>query len=132
MKDGQEFAHLFVRSNLSLTLEDAKNKKILFATSFDGKKLPDNLTFDTYSYNSQGNLEKKSSPITWNPGKSYYELTDPENRIGLIVARNNEYFGVLNKNTDQTSNYDFKYISGQDSTTREYLYMYSDRPLYRA
>ena len=49
-----------------------------------------------------------------------------------MVAKNNQFFGVLDKNSDQVSNYDFKYIAGQDSSTKDYLYMYSDRPLYKA
>ena len=132
MNDQREFLHVFIRSNLALTLEDAKNTKILFAPSFDGKILPENLTFDTYARNQQGNLESRTFPIKWNASKKYYELTDLENRLSLLVAKNDQFFGVLDKGSDQVSNYDFKYISGQDSTTKDYLYMYSDRPLYKA
>ena len=132
MDDGREFLHVFVRSNLALTLEDGANSKILFAPSFDGKSLPDNLTFDTYTRNSSYVLEPKSFPIKWNATKKYYELTDPKGELSFIVAKNDGFFGVLDKNSDQVSNYDFKYIAGQDGTTKDYLYMYSDRPLYRA
>lgn len=132
MDDGREFLHVFIRSNLALALEDAKNTKILFVPSFDGKTLPDNLAFDTYSRNAQGALEQKVFPIKWNASKKYYELTDPENRLSFLVAKNDNFFGVLDKNSDQVSNYDFKYIAGQDSSTKDYLYMYSDRPLYKA
>jgi uncharacterized protein YfaS (alpha-2-macroglobulin family) len=34
-------------------------------------------------------------------------------------------------NQDATSNYDFKYVAGQDSSERDYLYLYTDRPLYK-
>lgn len=132
MADGREFLHVFVRSNLALTLEDAKNTKILFAPSFDGKNLPDNLAFDTYTRNNAGILEPRIFPIKWNAAKKYYELSDPDNKLSFLIARNDRYFGVLDKNSDQVSNYDFKYIAGQDSSTKDYLYMYSDRPLYRA
>lgn len=132
MEDGREFLHVFIRSNIALTLEDAKNTKILFAPSFDGKSVPDNLIFDTYTRNNLGVLESRAFPIKWNTAKAYYELTDPENKLSFLVAKNDRYFGVLDKNSDQVSNYDFKYISGQDSTTKDYLYMYSDRPLYKA
>lgn len=131
-EDGREFVHVFVRSNVALTLEDAKNTKILFAPSFDGKNLPDNLTFDTYTRNNAGVLEPRVFPIKWNAAKKYYELTDPDNKLSFLIARNDRYFGVLDKNSDQVSNYDFKYIAGQDSSTKDYLYLYSDRPLYRA
>jgi hypothetical protein len=131
MTDGREFLHVFVRSNIVLTLEDAKNTKILFAPSFDGKNLPDNLTFDTYIRGKNG-LEPKAFPIKWNAEKRYYEITDPEGKLSLLIAKNDQFFGILNKESDQTSNYDFKYIAGQDSSTKDYLYMYSDRPLYKA
>lgn len=131
-EDGREFLHVFVRSNIALTLEDAKNTKILFAPSFDGKNLPDNLAFDTYTRNNAGILEPRAFPIKWNAAKKYYELSDPGNKLSFLIARNDRYFGVLDKNSDQVSNYDFKYIAGQDSSTKDYLYMYSDRPLYKA
>ncbi len=132
MNSQREFRHVFIRSNLALTLENAKNTKILFAPSFDGKDLPSNLTFDTYARNNAYVLEPKSFPIKWNASKSYYEIMDPENKLSFLVAKNDTYFGVLDKSGDQVSNYDFKYIAGQDSSTKDYLYMYSDRPLYKA
>lgn len=132
MEDGREFRHVFIRSNLALTLEDAKNTKILFAPSFDGKTLPENLSFDAYARNNAGILESRKFSIKWNALKKYYELSDPENKLALLVAKNDQFFGVLDKSSDQVSNYDFKYISGQDSTTKDYLYLYSDRPLYKA
>lgn len=127
----REFAHLFVRSNLSLTLEDAKNKKLLFASSFDGKSLPADLTFEAYSRTDGGTYQPLALPITFNKTTSVYEVADHTNRLSLLIAKNASYFGVLNKNEDQVSNYDFKYISGQDSSTKDYLYVYSDRPLYK-
>lgn len=128
----REFFHLFIRSNVSLTLEDAENTKIIFASSFDGKTLPENLSFEAYGRDNHGRLESLKLPIKWNTKKRFYEFTDSKNKLSLLIAKNDQFFGVLNKNSDQVSNYDFKYISGQDSSTKDYLYMYSDRPLYRA
>lgn len=70
--------------------------------------------------------------IAWNVKKQAYELNDPKNSVTLVVAKNSKYFGIVSKSSDQVSNYDFKYISGQDSSTKDYLYIYSDRPLYHA
>lgn len=95
MDNEREFLHVFVRSNLAMTLEDAKNTKILFAPSFDGKVLPDNLTFDTYVRNYTQNgvfWESKAFPIQWNASKKYYELTDPENKLSLVIAKNDQFF----------------------------------------
>lgn len=123
---------MFIRSNLALVLEEAENTKILFAPSIEGKTVPENLTFETYVRNQKGILESKLFPIRWNGTKKYYELTDTENKLSLLIAKNDRFFGVLNKESDQVSNYDFKYIAGQDASTKDYLYLYSDRPLYRA
>jgi len=132
MDTEREFLHVFIRSNLALVLENANNTKILFAPSFDGKTIPSDLIFDTYVSNYLGVLEPKSFSIKWNATKNYYEVSDPDNKLELLIAKNNQFFGVLNKGSDQVSNYDFKYIAGQDSYTKDYLYLYSDRPLYRA
>jgi hypothetical protein len=123
---------VFVRSNLALTLEDAKNTKVIFAPSFDGKDLPENLVFETYVRGKDNLFESKAFPIKWNVAKKFYEITDPGSKLSLLIAKNDRFFGILDKSSDQVSNYDFKYISGQDSMTRDYLYMYSDRPLYKA
>ncbi|MBP8017071.1 hypothetical protein KAZ01_03620, partial [Candidatus Gracilibacteria bacterium] len=32
---------------------------------------------------------------------------------------------------DEASNYDFRYISGQDSSIKDFLYIYTERPIYR-
>jgi uncharacterized protein YfaS (alpha-2-macroglobulin family) len=37
----------------------------------------------------------------------------------------------VNTSNDATSNYDFKYISGLDSSTSDFLYLYTERPIYR-
>lgn len=122
---------MFIRSNLALTFENAVNTKILFAPSLDGKLLPNNLAFESYTLGSSGNFEPIALKITWNAVKKYYELADKENKLALLVAKNDRFFGVLNTSADLVSNYDFKYISGQESSTKDYLYMYSDRPLYK-
>lgn len=46
--EAKKIEHLFIRSNLSLTLERGASGGILFATSFDGKRLPSDLTFEAY------------------------------------------------------------------------------------
>lgn len=132
----KKFSHIFIRSNLSLTFEDAKNQRLLFASSHDGKSLPSNLTFDAYKWvyddTGKGSYEKiKKFPIAWDAKKQVYKITNPDVEFDLLIAKNDKYLWVLNLNQDQTSNYDFKYISGMDASTRDYLYIYPDRPLYK-
>jgi len=68
--------------------------------------------------------------IKWNTQKQVYEIPG-DVRIDMLVAKNDQYYGMLEMNADQTSNYDFHYISGQDTMTKDYLYIYPDRPLYK-
>ena len=44
-EEGKRFMSAVVRTNLSLTLEKAKNKTLLFASSLDGKEVPNDLKF---------------------------------------------------------------------------------------
>ena len=132
----QRFSHIFIRSNLSLTLEDASNTRTLFAVNYDGKKLPSDLIFEAYRwsdpYGTSGKYEKLTKlPITYSATKRLYTLTDPSIAFDLLIAKNADSFGIVNLTQDQTSNYDFKYISGQDASNRDYLYIYPDRPLYQ-
>lgn len=72
----------------------------------------------------------KFAPV-WNKEKKFYEITSDQ-IPRLIFARNAEFFASTYTSYDHVSNYDFRYISGQDSFERDYLYIYSDRPLYKA
>lgn len=38
----------------------------------------------------------------------------------------------MTPNNDNTSNYDFGQYGGSDSSDREYVYLHTDRPIYRA
>jgi uncharacterized protein YfaS (alpha-2-macroglobulin family) len=50
----------------------------------------------------------------------------------VLIARSDTYYGVLASSTDATSNYDFGQMGGMDSMEREYVYLHTDRPIYRA
>lgn len=132
-RDGdREFANFYVRSNLSLTLEKGTDRSYLFAASFDGKELPSDLSFETYSYDSASDrVSQNKAKIVWNAKRSVYEISQNSGQIAFVVAKSARYFGVLSTLSDQTSNYDFGYVSGQDSSTRDYAYVYGDHPIYR-
>lgn len=132
--DGKSFIHAIIKSNLSLTYEKANNKNILFASSLDGKDTPGNLVIQGYKTIKDRSGIYKLAPIweiktKWIAEKNVYELLDTAE---IIEARNYQWlYGILNMNSDQTSNYDFKYIAWQDSSTKNFLYLYTERPIYR-
>ena len=128
--DQREFATMTIRENLSLMVEKAADRSILFTTTFDGQTIPMDLVFDVYSYDDHHILQKVNAEITWNADKKYYDMATVPG-LAMIVAHDSAYWGILDTDTDSTSNYDFKYISGQDTETRDYLYLTTDRPLYR-
>ncbi len=132
----KRFSHVFIRSNLSLTFEDGKNSRSIFASSYDGKTVPSDLKFEAYQwiapYGQPAHYEKiEKFPIAYNATKKLYTIMDPDINVDLIIAKNATFYWVLNLSQDRTSNYDFKYISGQDASDRDYLYIYPDRPLYQ-
>ncbi len=133
-EDGKEFLNFYVRSNLALTLETANPQSYVFATSFDGKDVPSDLAFETYRYD--GNARKlvpMKLPVSFDAKRSAYSFAAPKEwGVALLVAKNAKFFGVVSPNTDEASNYDFGYVSGADSSARDYAYVYSDRPIYRA
>jgi len=38
---------------------------------------------------------------------------------------------MIESETDITQNYDFGYIAGQGSATKDFLYLYTERPIYK-
>ncbi len=123
----RDFSVVYIRTNLSLTLETASNKSILFATDLAGKLPTSELQFETYGCTTQ--ITPKYNAI-----QRYYEsntgFCDLNN--GVIVAKNATSFGLISLATDATSNYDFGQMGGMDSMDREYTYLHTDRPIYRA
>lgn len=93
MDEEREFRNVFARQNLSLMVENAANKTIVFASSFDGKTLPSNLTFEAYSLsNSSGKQEFNSLgaiKAKWIAKSNTYEISKID---GMLVAKNASYF----------------------------------------
>ncbi len=123
MDRSREFRTLYIRSNLSLALEQGSKNGVLFATSYDGKDIPNNLTFEQFQ--SVGSPMK----ITWNAAKKIYttEGIAPE----FLIARNDTYFGIITRSIDETSNYDHGVVGGVESQDTNFIYLSTDRPIYR-
>ncbi len=120
------FSAVFLRSNLSLMLEQASNKKVLLATTFTGKPVK-GLTFQWYNF-VDGVYVKAPVGASYNAKQWAYELNDTAD---VIVAANESYRGMMESQTDITQNYDFGYIAGQGSMEKEFLYLYTERPIYK-
>jgi len=124
----RNFSSIFVKSNISLMLENGINKTILLATTFDGQPIP-GLNFVWYSRNENGiGFTKVPIKATYNEKKWTYEL----NTIAsVIVASKWNYRWMTDTMTDIWENYDFGYIAWQDSSEKEFLYLYTERPIYK-
>jgi hypothetical protein len=129
----REFLNFYVRSNLAVTVEKGAERAYVFATSYDGKETPSDLKFRFYGFDTDSeNLVPMNVKIAFDAKRSTYSYTVPKGQIALLIASNDRYFGVVSMNTDEASNYDFGYVSGSDSSSKDYAYIYSDRPIYRA
>ncbi len=127
----RDFQVVYLRTNLSLMMEQSDGKSIMFATDFDGKNLPKDLGFESYG-NTPGCNTDWVKNLKFNEAKSYYESNDSNGCSSVIVAKNDTYYGVISGYTDATSNYDFGQYGGSDSSDRDYVYLHTDRPIYRA
>lgn len=68
----RDFQVVYLRTNLSLMLEQSENKTIVFATDFDGKTIPSDLRFESFRTHAECNGEW-AKDIRFNAEKQYYE-----------------------------------------------------------
>jgi len=127
----RDFQVAYLRTNLSLMMEQSEGKTIVFATDFDGKVIPSNLRFES-SGSTPGCNSDWVKDLKFNAQKQYYETKKGNGCVGVMVAQNDLYYGIVTPNTDMTSNYDFGQYGGSDSSDRDYVYLHTDRPIYRA
>lgn len=122
----KEVSNIIVRTNASLFVEKAENKSLLFATDLQIHKEIEWLNLEFYDYNGK----TVNIPYKFDKNKKVYVIDNSLSGISYIVAKNALYSWIVLDN-DSFSNYDFKYISGQDSSQKDFAYVYSDRPIYR-
>lgn len=132
----KEFYNLFIRSNLTLNLEEWTNENILLATDLYWKQIKDNLKFrifdqvfdnKNYKYYTK---ENKSFNINYIKEKSTYSLTWTDS-TNLIMAFSENDFGLIVKDQDYLDNYSFNFVWWNTSYSKNFLYLYTDRPLYK-
>lgn len=118
--------NLIVRTNLSVFLEKASNKSLAYVTDLEKNIEVPNLEFEFYDFD----YKKTTVKYSYDKTKKVYVIDSDLNAISYILVKNDKYFALISQD-DFFSNYDFKYISGQDSSIKNYAYIYSDRPIYR-
>lgn len=125
--DKTNFAkNLILRTNASLALEKAENKWILFATDVKTNEIVSDLDLTFYDFD----FNKVTVKYAFNKDKKAYEVDSDLSNISIVKAENSKYYWIINSD-DYFSNYDFNYISWMDSSIKNYLYVYTDRPIYR-
>ncbi len=126
----KSFETIFIRSNLSLVFEKATNKSLLFATDFYGEAPNETLQFEFYNYDyAARNFTKVSPKYSYNEEKKVYEFTTSD--FTYAIAKSKNYFWFLDFNNDSFSNYDFRYVGWVSAYEKNYLYLYTDRPIYK-
>ncbi|MDQ7010062.1 MAG: MG2 domain-containing protein, partial [Candidatus Gracilibacteria bacterium] len=129
------FENIYIRENISLTYENASNKKLLFVTDYKANQLT-NVEFSFYkiNYNSKTktrSIKKVNLTPKLNTKTKVFEL-DAENVLfDYIVVKNKDSLGILDTRNDYLSNYGFNYISGNSSSQKKFLYLYTERPIYK-
>ena len=125
----KKFENIYIRSNLAMVLEKWENKNILMITSIDGKQNLKDLKLSFYK-DDWKKISIINVKYNYNSEKWTYEFENDKN-IRFIVAQKSNYFGILDIQSDALSNYDFKYIAWEPTSLKDYLYLYTDRPLYK-
>jgi len=124
------FENIYIRSNLSVKVEKAENKSLIFITDFEWNLINQNLSFKFYNHDYYKNktdevsLEYKLNNETW-VFEFNWEIPD------YILVTWDDYYWFLDTNYSGFSNYDFKYISWENTSQKDYLYLYTDRPIYK-
>lgn len=118
--------NLIIRTNLSLFLERWANKSVIYATDIQKHTEVKDLNFEFYDYN----LERVNFKYSYNSSKKAYEVLEDMSSVSYILAKNKEHSWIITSE-DYFSNYDYKYVSWMDSSVKNYLYVYTDRPIYR-
>ncbi len=125
-----QFSNLFIRSDLNVTFESGGNKKLLFVTDFAWNKVSNlNLEFLSYDYESKNTIKVNPKYIL-NKETGVYEIEWDLN-YNYVFVTNDKYFGIVDLNNNMFSDYDFKYVGWNPTSDTNYLYLYTERPIYK-
>ncbi len=123
------FSNIFLRSDLNMTYESWSNKKLLFISDFSWNKVEWlDLEFLSYNYEKK-QVEKENPKYIFNKKTGIFELEDSS--FNYIISSNDKFFGILDLNYNSFSDYDFKYVWWNPTYDKNYLYLYTERPIYK-
>ena len=126
-KNNPYFSKIIARSSLSLYLEKASNISILFPTTLPDHNFISDLTLEFYdAYGS-----KITQRYTYNTETWWYEIESDMSGVRFVRAYNDQYSWVISLIHDELYNYNFWYISWNDSRVKDFLYLYTDKPIYK-
>ena len=133
-----EFENIYIRSNLSLVFENGVNKELLFVTDFKWNQKTD-IDFKFYKWNWYWRYlwwkveELNLKPILNNKTKVFEFNNDEENFDYILVNDKKDTSSIwfIDLRNDHLSNYWFKYISWETTAEKKYLYLYTERPIYK-
>lgn len=126
-----QFSNVFIRSDLNVTLESGENKKLLFITDFKWNQISDlKLDFIKYNY-AKYSTEIVSPKYSYNKLTWVYEIEGGNNDYNYVIVSNDKYFWIVDLNYNMFSDYDFKYVWWTPTYDTNYLYLYTERPIYK-
>ncbi|MDD4151618.1 MAG: MG2 domain-containing protein, partial [Candidatus Gracilibacteria bacterium] len=138
--DGKSFQNLYIRSDMQAYMEvgggDKKtgtNKSLLFLTDFSGNPIS-SLENEAYvrKYDSNGNSNFSKINLAFKYEKDGVYATNSTNLGGSVIfLKSGDKEAVITTEQDEAGNYDFGYNGGIDSYTKDFLYLYTDRPIYK-
>jgi hypothetical protein len=132
--DEISFSNIYIRSNISVAYENWENKQLFFVTDYDGNQIS-NLDFNFYSYNytTRKSTKVDANIVLNNDRKVFENVWKKPNYDYVIIKDKNDNSNIwfLDLRNDYLSNYDFKYISWETTSEKKYLYLYTERPIYK-
>lgn len=126
----KNITNMYIRSNLALNYNEAENYSLLYVTNFSWQNVQEEFKFTFYKRN-------------WYPYKydlvtiDVEETDDPwlykinNNDFDVMIVKSENYFWLVNKDYDYTSNYDLNIYWWNLSYASNFLYLYTDRPIYK-
>ncbi len=127
------FSTSFIRQSLSLTLEKASNKDLLFIADYLWNQIKDvDITLYSFDSNTKKIIKEDDNVFELNSDTWVYENNIENQSYNYLLVQDNKWrFWFIDTNMDWLSDYDFKYISWEQTSEKDYLYLYTDRPIYR-
>jgi len=131
-----QFDSLYIKTDFNIVVEKAGDKSLIFVTDLSWNSIIwlDFQVYDSkYEWGVQSYFIKKIK--IWEKWNGIYEILGKDesglNYGDVIFATKWDKFGMLNMSNDSTDNYDFGYIAGSSTSQKDYLYLYTERPIYK-